>query len=62
MAMISLLARGLGTKWWEPIFFVGCRRLFFGASIQYSIRSEGDFDYQFAKHLTWNGGPRIISC
>src|SRR5439155_5755343 len=26
-------------------------------NVQYAIRSEGDFDYQFANDLTWSGGP-----
>jgi len=33
------------------------KRLFFAASTQYSIRTEGDFDYRFANDLTWLGGP-----
>lgn len=33
------------------------RRAFLSATVQYAIRSEGDFGYQFANDLTWNGGP-----
>lgn len=37
--------------------FARWRRYFLNASVQYAIRSEGDFDYQFANDLTWSGGP-----
>ena len=30
---------------------------FLSASVQYAIRSEGDFNYQFANDLMWSGGP-----
>jgi len=30
---------------------------FFTASVQYAIRSEGDFHHQYANDLTWFGGP-----
>jgi len=33
------------------------KRAFLDASVQYSIRSEGDYGYQFANDLTWSGGP-----
>ena len=33
------------------------KRAFFSAGMQYAIRSEGDFHYQFADDLTWSGGP-----
>src|SRR5262249_4811502 len=36
------------------------KRLFLSASGQYAIRTEGDFDYQFANDLTWNGGPGAL--
>ena len=36
------------------------RRVFFAASVQYAIRSEGDFHYQFANDLTWSGGPGCL--
>ena len=32
-------------------------RLFATAGVQYSIRTEGAFDYQFANDLTWLAGP-----
>jgi hypothetical protein len=33
------------------------KRSFLTANMQYAIRSEGSFDYQFANDLSWNGGP-----
>jgi hypothetical protein len=38
-------------------FYARHRRAFFSAGVQYSIRSEGDFNYQFANDLSWSGGP-----
>jgi hypothetical protein len=35
------------------------KRLFFTADLQYTIRSEGRFNYQFANDLSWNGGPGV---
>jgi len=35
-------------------------RAFLSASVQYAIRTEGDFDYQFANDLTWSGGPGFL--
>jgi hypothetical protein len=32
-------------------------RFFFNANVQYTIRTKGDFDYEFANDLTWLGGP-----
>jgi hypothetical protein len=32
-------------------------RFFWTTSVQYAIRSEGSFDYQFANDLIWIGGP-----
>ena len=34
-----------------------CDRFFVTAVVQYAIRREGAFDYQFANDLTWFGGP-----
>jgi hypothetical protein len=36
------------------------RRGFFRASMQYSIRSRGDFGYRYANDLTWMGGPGVF--
>ncbi len=33
------------------------RRGFFNASVNYSIRSRGDFHYRYANDLMWSGGP-----
>jgi hypothetical protein len=35
------------------------KRGFFTASVQYAIRSEGDFQHQYANDLTWFGGPGV---
>lgn len=37
------------------------KRLFLAAGTQYTIRSRGDFDYQFANDLTWSGGPGVLA-
>lgn len=37
--------------------FARYERWFFTASLQYSIRTEGDFNYRFADDLFWIGGP-----
>jgi hypothetical protein len=37
--------------------FWSWQRLFATAGGQYAIRSEGDFDYEYANDLTWSGGP-----
>ena len=41
-------------------FYARYRRGFFDASVQYSIRSTGDFDYRFANDLMWAGGPGVF--
>ena len=33
------------------------KRAFVTATVQYSIRTKGDFNYRFANDLTWSGGP-----
>jgi hypothetical protein len=35
------------------------KRLFLTANMQYTIRSEGRFDYQAANDLSWSGGPGV---
>jgi hypothetical protein len=40
--------------------FARSGRLFLASSLQYTIRTEGDYDYQFANDLTWAGGPGIF--
>jgi len=37
--------------------FARCRRFVFEASIYWSIRTRGDFDYEFANDLIWEVGP-----
>jgi hypothetical protein len=44
----GIVGTGIYTRW---------RRAFFSLDVQYLIRTEGDFDYQFANEITWNGGP-----
>ena len=41
--------------------FWSWRRLFVTAATQFAIRSEGDFDYQYAHDLTWLGGPGVFA-
>ncbi len=36
------------------------QRGFFRASMQYSIRSRGDFGYRYDNDLTWSGGPGLF--
>jgi hypothetical protein len=40
-------------------FFARWRRLFLTGSMQYAVRSEGAFGYQFANDWTWIGGPGV---
>ena len=44
----GLIGSGLFGRW---------RRWFGTASVQYAIRSEGDFEHRYANDLTWFGGP-----
>ncbi len=44
----GILGTGAFTRW---------RRSFVTAAVQYAIRSEGDFEYQFANDVAWWGGP-----
>jgi hypothetical protein len=41
--------------------FARWQRAFFAASLQYAIRTEGDFNYQYANDLTWSGGPGVFA-
>jgi len=41
--------------------FARQNRWFLGANVQYAIRSEGDFGYQFADDLQWEGGPGYLA-
>ena len=40
-------------------FYARWKRLFMTGSMQYGIRTEGDFGYQFADDWTWYGGPGV---
>ncbi len=44
----GLVGTGLFARW---------KRLFGTANVQYAIRSEGDFEHQYANDLMWFGGP-----
>lgn len=47
----GVLGTGVFARW---------QRLFFSANVQWAIRTEGDFDYQFADDVTWSGGPGVF--
>ncbi|MCX6925071.1 MAG: hypothetical protein NT154_17935 [Verrucomicrobia bacterium] len=38
-------------------FYIRWKRLFLTGSMQYAIRTEGDFGYQYANDWIWFGGP-----
>lgn len=40
-------------------FYLRYQRAFLTGAVQYSIRTEGDFNYRFANDLSWEGGPGI---
>lgn len=40
--------------------FGSWRRVFFSGSLQYLLRTEGDFDYQYANDLLWSAGPGVF--
>ena len=42
-------------------FFLRRNRLFLTGGMQYAVRSEGDFGYQFANDWTWIGGPGVYA-
>ena len=44
----GLVGTGLFARW---------KKLFGTANVQYAIRSEGDFEHQYANDLMWFGGP-----
>ena len=44
----GLVGTGMVARW---------KRLFFTTSVQYAIRSQGAYDYQFDNDLSWFGGP-----
>jgi hypothetical protein len=46
----GLLGTGFSARW---------QRVFFNGQMQYTIRSEGDFQHQYANDWTWSGGPGV---
>jgi hypothetical protein len=54
----------LGTGSFDGIIGTGVylrwKHLFLSGNGQYTIRTEGAFDYQFANDVTWNGGPGVL--
>lgn len=44
----GLLGTGFSMRW---------KRLFLNGEMQYAVRAEGDYHYQFANDWTWSGGP-----
>ena len=46
----GIVGTGIYTRW---------KKAFLTASVQYAIRSEGDFEHQYANDLTWFGGPGV---
>jgi hypothetical protein len=46
----GLLGTGFSTRW---------ERLFLTGGMQYSLRTAGAFDYQFANDWSWSGGPGV---
>lgn len=54
----------LGSGSWDGVMgtsaFLRWKRCFLTASLQYSIRTRGDYGYEFANDLTWSGGPGVL--
>jgi hypothetical protein len=46
----GLLGTGFSARW---------KRLFFTGQMQYAVRTEGDFQHQYANDWTWAGGPGV---
>jgi hypothetical protein len=44
----GLVGTGFSARW---------KRIFLNAGMQYAIRTEGDFQHQYANDWTWSGGP-----
>jgi hypothetical protein len=44
----GLAGTGFSTRW---------KKIFLDGQMQYSIRTEGDFQHQYANDWTWSGGP-----
>jgi hypothetical protein len=54
----------LGSGSWDGIvgdaFFARWKRWYGAAALQYAIRSEGAYNYQYANDLTWSTGPGFL--
>jgi len=46
----GLLGTGFFTRW---------KKLFFTGQMQYAVRSEGDFQHEYANDWSWAGGPGV---
>ena len=46
----GLVGTGFNARW---------KRLFLNGAMQYAIRTEGDFGYQYANDWIWHGGPGV---
>jgi hypothetical protein len=46
----GLVGTGIFTRW---------GKLFLNANVQYAVRTEGAYDYEYANDLSWSGGPGI---
>jgi hypothetical protein len=46
----ALLGTGFSARW---------KKVFFTGQMQYAIRTEGDFQHQYANDWTWSGGPGV---
>lgn len=53
----------LGSGSFDGVFGVqtslSFQRFFFNAAVQYTLRTEGAHQYEFADDLTWDGGPGV---
>ena len=53
----------LGSGSWDGLvgtgFFTRWKRMFLAGGMQYAIRTEGAYGYQFANDWTWFGGPGV---
>ena len=53
----------LGSGSWDGLvgtgFFARWKRVFLAGAMQYAIRTEGAYGYQFANDWTWFGGPGV---
>ena len=54
----------LGSGSFDGVFgtalFARYQRAFFQASLTYSLRSEGDYQYRYANDVMWTGGPGVF--